>query len=419
MAIGYACINVGINTIDSYKSITVKNFNQEKMFEVIKHNLKVLKDTLEYNNKNNIKLFRISSNIIPLATHEINTFNWQDEFKSELETIGKYIKENNIRVSMHPGQYTVLNSISEQVVLKAVEDLEYHCSFLDCLGVDKTNKIVLHIGGVYDNKSKSIERFISNYKKLSEAVKDRLVIENDEKSYNIKDVYEIGEKTDIPVIFDNLHHEINTDSTYTELEWIKKCITTWRKEDGKAKIHYSNQDYEKKRGSHSKYIYIKEFMQFYNKLESLELDIMLEVKDKNLSALKCIHCTTHANVKTLENVWAKYKYIILERNHNVYLEIRKYLKNREEANAFELYTLIEKSLSTANSDGGYRNGFDHVWGYFKKVCTVNEKELYKKKLSDFNEGKIKASNMKKFLYKMTIKYNSKYLIESYYFYDII
>jgi len=96
-----------------------------------------------------------------------------------------------------------------------------------------------------------------------------------------------------PVIFDNLHHLINPcDKQKSDFFWINHCKTTWKKKDGYQKIHYSQQNPIKKLGSHSESIRINDFMDFYERLERKDLDIMLEVKDKNLSAIKCINCTS-------------------------------------------------------------------------------------------------------------------------------
>lgn len=414
MRIGYACLTVGVNYLDSYRTCTIKKYSRELIAEIIEHNLNVLAEVLKYNVKNNIKMFRISSDIIPLASHSINDFNWQEEFKEKLFEIGNYIKENDLRVSMHPGQYTVLNSTNEDVVTRAILDLEYHCNFLDSLNVDSTHKIILHIGGVYDNKELAMKRFEENFLKLNNNIKARLVIENDDKLYNINDVLNISKNTSIPVVFDNLHHQINHSNLYSEVEWIKLCAKTWKSKDGNVKVHYSNQNPSKRVGAHSEFIYIEQFLAFYNDVKALNLDIMLEVKDKNLSAIKCINCIFDISKKAYEMVWAKYKYIILEKDHNTYKELREYLK-REDFNPKEFYLLIEKSLVKDNTDGGYRNSFDHVWGYFKKVCTDKEKEMYKKKLYAFNNGELSAKSMKNFLFKMATKYNSKYLLDSYYF----
>lgn len=151
MSIGYACLTIGVpNT--NLKSCTAKNANEEKLLELISHNLNSLENIIEYNIKNNIKLFRISSDLIPFGSSPINTLSWWEIFSSQFSEIGKKIKTSGMRVSMHPGQYTVLNSPNIEVVDRAIDDLNYHTKVLDSIGVGSEHKIVLHIGGVYNDK---------------------------------------------------------------------------------------------------------------------------------------------------------------------------------------------------------------------------------------------------------------------------
>ncbi len=415
MYIGYASLTTGVNSIGAYRTCTTKTYSNELIEEIISHNLQVLLSVLKYNKKNGIMIFRISSDIIPLASHEINKYDWQSKFSKKLGEIGKYIKDNKMRVSMHPGQYSVLNSVNSSTVEKTVIDLNYHTNFLDSLNLDKSHKIVLHVGGVYGNKEKAIHRFILNYLKLNDNIKSRLVIENDDKLYNIEDVLNISKQTGIPVIFDNLHHKINNCDKLSEIEWIKECIKTWKKSDGTCKIHYSVQNPLKKPGAHSEFIYINKFMCFYNNVKNLPIDIMLEVKDKNLSTIKCINTVNAKNIKVYQKEWAKYKYVILERSHNIYKELREYLKDESSFDAKTFYLYIEKALDIEPTSGSCRNGFDHVWGYFKKVCSDKEKAMYLSKLEKFNNSELKPKSMKSYLLKLSFKYDSKYLLDSYYF----
>ena len=296
MRIGYACLTVGVPATDQ-KSCRMKNATEARLKELISHNIKSLENIIDYNIINNIKLFRISSGLIPFGSSPVNVLPWWDIFAPKLSNIGEKIKNSGMRVSMHPGQYTVLNSPNDAVVNRATEDLNYHARVLDSLGVGTENKIILHIGGIYYNKQQGITRFIANYNYLDDSVKRRLVIENDDKSYNICDVLEIGTMLKIPVVFDNLHNEINScDKEKSDAYWINECQKTWQKKDGKQKIHYSQQDYAKKPGSHSGFIRIAEFQEFCAKLGKKDIDIMLEVKDKNCSAVKCISCLADAKI---------------------------------------------------------------------------------------------------------------------------
>ncbi len=417
MGIGYACQLIGVPET-SQRSLVMKNYTEELLTQVIRSNLEALDQIMTYNIEQQITLFRISSDLIPFGSNEINTVPWWETFKTEFQEIGNKAKRAGIRLSMHPGQYTVINSPKEDVVERAFLDLEYHAKVLDAMEMGLECKLVLHIGGVYGEKEIAIDRFIKRYQELSAVVKKRLVIENDDKNYTVEEVLKIGKSQGIPVIFDNLHHELNPpEERYTETYWIQKCMETWKVQDGRPKIHYSQQDQGKKKGSHSKTINATLFHAFYTRIKEFDLDIMLEVKDKNLSVVKCMNviANEHQN-KKLEVEWSKYKYTILEHSHKKYLEIRQLLREQNKYPVFVFYSLIEEAMGMEVSKGGAVNTADHVWGYFKKVATAKEKEQYLKKVKAFQEGTLSLASLKRFLWKMTCQYQEHYLLSSYYFY---
>ena len=294
MSIGYACIVIGVPGL-SLKSCTLKYATEEKLRHISLHNLWVLSDVIDYNTSNGIMLFRISSDIIPFGSHPANRQEWWKNYCELLSAIGSKIKNSGIRVSMHPGQYTILNSPDSDVAGRSVIDLLYHARFLDALGLDSSHKIILHIGGAYGDKEQSAIRFIQNCRSLPDMIRNRLVLENDEKCYNIADVLAIANEVSLPVVFDNLHHAMNTpvpalfkpvrareasfasanEPVLTRLkptgnmeapldplnsnvetaphpagshaeasaaEWIGRCRSTWKPRDGRQKIHYAQQN---------------------------------------------------------------------------------------------------------------------------------------------------------------------------------
>lgn len=162
MNIGYACLTVGVSGIRQ-RTCTMKNATPDVLLSLIQSNLEALDKILDYNIQNGIKLFRISSDIIPFGSHPVNTVKWWEIFNDKLNEIGRKAITNGIRLSMHPGQYTVLNSPDEAVVERAVEDLRYHARFLDAMGLGKEHKIILHIGGIYGDKTAAAKRFIQQY----------------------------------------------------------------------------------------------------------------------------------------------------------------------------------------------------------------------------------------------------------------
>jgi UV DNA damage endonuclease len=224
---------------------------------------------------------------VPFASHPVCVFNWQEYFRANFMEIGKFIKTNNIRISMHPDQFTLINSPSKEIFERSRRELLYHAQVLDLMELDRNTKIQIHVGGVYNNKKESIKRFKQRYMELPVSVKKRLVIENDDKNYNLADCVEISSDINIPVLFDSFHHLLNNRG-----ELLRQCfrlfIPTWKKIDGLPMIDYSSQKKGAVRGAHAFSININKFKKFLKDTKPFDFDIMLEIKDKEKSAIKAV-----------------------------------------------------------------------------------------------------------------------------------
>lgn len=286
--IGYACINLTTGT-SLNRTCRLANASKDRLRELIQLNLSGLKEVLEWNRDHNIKLFRISSDTIPFASHPVNKVKWWNDYRNELYDIGLFIKANDIRVYMHPNPIVYLNSLDTDIVSRSIEELAWHVKFLDSLNLDYSHKIVFHAGGAYGNKPEAIKRFIKVYNGLPENLKTRLTLENDDKIYNVWDLIKINESTGIPLVFDNLHHEVLNMNTLEDknIEAIlKKFFSTWGEKSGLPDIHYSNQKENARAGSHSESIKIEPFAEFFLKYYHLNFDIILETKNKEKSVLE-------------------------------------------------------------------------------------------------------------------------------------
>ncbi|PTQ85926.1 UV-damage endonuclease [Trichococcus patagoniensis] len=417
MSIGYACLNIGTpNT--KMRSVMQRNATAEKLTEVTAHNLVALEWMIDYNRENDIKLFRISSDLIPFGSSPVNKLDWTEIHKDAFDRIGVKIRKSGIRVSMHPGQYTVLNSPTEDVVDRAIADLIYHDRLLSALGADRTNKIVLHVGGIYGDKEAALQRFEENFRRLPETVQNRLIIENDDRLYHIEDILGLAARLQIPAVYDNLHHAINPPpSGGDDQYWIAAAAKTCSPHDGNQKIHYSQQAPGKRPGAHSDTIQLEPFMAFHAQLPDQQIDIMLEVKDKNLSAIKCQNATTTTSrMGLLEKEWGRYKYAILERSPAIYQAIRTLLKDKEAYPVLEFYCLIDTAFAEEIRPGYAENAAAHVWGYFKKHATDAERRQYEKNLANYRNGTGTLATVKRQLFKLAEKYETEYLLQSLYFY---
>ncbi len=286
MKIGYPCINWTLGCKSNSK-FRLKSYSKERLIETVSNNLNCLSEILKYNVKHNILFFRITSDLIPFATHSICKFNWKSYFKKSFTGIGNFIKENKIRISMHPDQFVLINSLDEKIFHKSVNELIYHCDVLDAMGLDLSAKIQIHVGGVYNDKSESIKRFIKRYNQLDEKIINRLVIENDDKLYSFSDCYKIYTETGIPMLFDIFHHNcLNYNEDLSEI--MKLFVSTWNKKDGLPMADYSSQKKDEKKGTHTHKIDTNDFKHFIEITKPYDFDIMLEIKDKEKSALKVV-----------------------------------------------------------------------------------------------------------------------------------
>jgi UV DNA damage endonuclease len=144
---------------------------------------------------------------------------------------------------------------------------------------------------------------------------------------------------------------------------------------------------------------------------------MLEVKDKNLSAVKCINCTADSHkLARLELDWSRYKYLILEKAPAIYQQIRELLKDRNTYPAIEFYHLVESAMKETPAPGCAENAALHVWGYFKSRAAENEKKQFTDRLDQFRQGKTGIDPVKSNLLRLSRKYEQKYLLDSLYFY---
>jgi UV DNA damage endonuclease len=286
MRIGYPCINRSIGCTAS-RTFRLASYTEERMRDTVNGNLACLEKILAYNVRHGMLFFRITSDLVPFASHPVCTFPWQDEFAGVFEKTGEYIRQQGFRISMHPDQFVLLNAPDKGVLQRSIADLGYQVQALDLMGLDRSAKVQVHVGGVYGDKPAAIDRFVKQYDLLDTAIRDRLVIENDERLYSLSDCLAIHERTGIPVIADTFHHSLyNTGEQFTAL--LDPVRKTWKAHDGIPMIDYSSQEPGKRVGAHALHIEAEDFRQFLKETLPADFDIILEIKDKEKSALAAL-----------------------------------------------------------------------------------------------------------------------------------
>jgi UV DNA damage endonuclease len=288
MKIGYPCINQSLPCRSS-RTFRLRSYSDERLLATVEGNLHCLGEILRYNTSNGILFFRITSDLVPFASHPVCTADWQEEFRGEFAAIGAFIRDHGMRISMHPDQFILLNAKDPDILGRSIAELAYHAEVLDLLGLDTTAKIQLHVGGVYGDRDAGIGRFVERYLGLEEPILRRLVIENDDRRYTARECLRIHAETGIPVIFDTLHHRVfHGDSEETAGDIYPDIAATWGPHDGIPMVDYSTQDPDGRPGKHAATIDIPDFLRFTEDIRFFDVDIMLEIKDKEMSALRAI-----------------------------------------------------------------------------------------------------------------------------------
>ena len=255
---------------------------------------------LDYLRDEEIRMYRMTSDFVPYATHpDLPQFHGQiEEHAADLARLGAYAAELDVRLSLHPSQFVVLNAQEETIVQKSMWDLDSQARLLDAMGQGPEAVVVLHVGGVYGDKAAARERFAANYERLSAAARKRLVIENDEASYTVEDCLWVHERTGVPAVFDHQHHRLNPGGL-EPVEAARAALATWPA-GVVPKMHFSSarlDGREVKRGKetrieapllrqHADYIDPWTFAELLDPLRDLPFDVMLEAKAKDLALLR-------------------------------------------------------------------------------------------------------------------------------------
>lgn len=292
--IGYACINLTlesqkISTNRGLRKATFQSKGLHYVSELINSNVRDLETIIDWNHRNGIHNYRMSSDIFPWFTHyKLEDLPRYSSHELLMQTVGRKIKEYGHKVSFHPGQFNCLASPKPDVVEKTVYELDQHSRLMDMLELDQSHfyNINIHVGGTYGDKGTTLARFIENFQKLSEGTKKRLTLENDDSpnGYTVKDLYGVYEQTGIPIVFDTLHHLCNPgDQSYFEA--FNMAHSTWTVI---PEIHHSTskklyEDPTARLSSHSDYI--------HEKVDTCGKDVYVtfEAKKKELAVLKYIN----------------------------------------------------------------------------------------------------------------------------------
>jgi UV DNA damage endonuclease len=261
----------------------------------LRHSLERLGRIVEYLDRHDIRMYRVATALAPYSSHpELTQFHGQvEECAEELFALGELVRERDIRLSSHPGQYTVLNSEDAGVRAAAAAELEVQAALFDAMGLGAEAVVVLHVGGTAGGKAAACDRFLSGLELLSDAARARLVIENDDRSFGVGDVVALARRAGLRVVWDVLHHHCNDPDGLSDRDALALALATWPA-GVTPKIHYSSPrlHMEERNGrlvlpqlrAHADLVDPIGFERFMRDVAGVrDFDVMLEAKAKDLA----------------------------------------------------------------------------------------------------------------------------------------
>lgn len=303
---GYVAMSVIVENASPSRTMTMASFNKigdreaaiRKLERIAAENLHNTLRLLRHNKASRIHVYRFSSKLIPLATHE-DLSDW-DPFPAltqEFAAIGEFVKGNDMRVSFHPDHFTVLSTPRKEVLRNSVRDLRHHVRMFEAMGLDATAKNNIHIGGAYGDKFASAERFKQHFMELDPDIQQRITLENDDKTFNAPETLAVCQTLGVPMVLDIHHQWVNNEGEKPWELW-PGILETWRTPLAQAdapadrplppKIHVSSPKSEKDPRGHADGVELEPLLTFLRHIaaHTPALDVMIEAKRKDEALLQ-------------------------------------------------------------------------------------------------------------------------------------
>ena len=267
-------------------TLTPKN-RRGYLADIAENNATALASAVERCHELGIGAFRITSQVLPLATHPLSGYTLQQLDPSRgiagaFAWAGALAEAYDIRLSLHPDQFIVLNSERELVVQSAVQELELHGEVAELVGADV---IVLHGGGAIGGVSAALDRFERGLALLQPRTRERLALENDDRCFTPRDLLPLCERSGVPLVYDVHHHRCLPDGL-SEIEATERAFETWG--DREPYAHLSSP----KGGwgapnvrAHADYIDAGDFPEIWRD-RTLTIDVEAKAKERAVVAIK-------------------------------------------------------------------------------------------------------------------------------------
>ncbi|PWV97942.1 UV-damage endonuclease [Paenibacillus cellulosilyticus] len=254
---GFVAMSMLLESASPSRTMTYANFSKlddreaalRKLERLAEENLNNTLRLLRHCRGSGIQMYRFSSKLIPLATHDaVKDWDPFPALADKFAEIGAFVRESGMRVSFHPDHFCVFSTPRPEVLASSRNDMIYHVRMLEAMGLDESAKNNIHVGGAYGDKQVAGERFIRQFGELDARLRNRVTLENDDKTFNVRETLDIAEAVQIPMVLDIHHHAVN-DGGESEESLIgdlwPRIVGTWHRENDRLSMNADDDVVEK------------------------------------------------------------------------------------------------------------------------------------------------------------------------------
>jgi len=303
--LGYVAMSVHVPHCSPSQTMTVAQFRVlrdreaaiRKLERIARSNINNCLRLLKHNKAHEIRFFRLSSRLIPLANHpELENWDYLAPIREALQTIALFLQEYPMRLDFHPEHFVVLNSPDPDVFRASLNTLKLHAELLSGMGIDLEHRCVLHIGGGYGDKEKALEQLIHNWAYVPVWGQRMIMFENDDTVFTLRDALYACEKLSVPLVFDLHHHLANHDEEDWRPDW-ERIVATWRHSPLPMKMHISSPKSDRQFRAHHDFVDAEMFIRFLREVKGTvkQLDCMIEAKQKDEALFQLVRDLKHYN----------------------------------------------------------------------------------------------------------------------------
>jgi UV DNA damage endonuclease len=289
--LGFVAMSMGLQNASPSQTMTYKQFSQlqnreagiRKLERIAMANLHNTLRILKHAAAHDIRFYRMTSRLIPLANHgELLDWDYISPLRDELYEIGSFADKHKMRIDFHPDHFVLINSPKKEVLKNSLKTLQMHFKLLKNMKINHRHRCVMHVGGNYKETDEALERFIQNWAYVPVPMQEMIMLENDDTSFTMDDALYLCEKLAIPLVFDYHHHlAFHQDSNWAQ-HW-PRVVGTWKNSPLPLKMHISSPKNEKHFRHHADFVDVNMFFDFLNEVKGSvkQIDCMIESKKKD------------------------------------------------------------------------------------------------------------------------------------------